>query len=193
MNTHPLSSSLHAQLKRATQEQHHALHGHALLDKLMRPQLSRTDFAKIISAFYGAYTHAEGLKKISPFEQESPVLFWLGKDMQRIGAGAPLPLQTLSFPVITELSAYAGYLYVKEGSTLGGQVISRQLEKNSGMRAGSDQFFYAGHGADTHTHWHTFLAWLERNESVINADIACVHAQVTFALIKAYCDHAIRH
>jgi heme oxygenase (biliverdin-IX-beta and delta-forming) len=55
----------------------------------------------------------------------------------------------------TEASAWGG-MYVLEGSTLGGQIINRHLQKKLGDIIGQSDYF-RGYGAETGTAWKSFL------------------------------------
>lgn len=55
----------------------------------------------------------------------------------------------------TESSAWGG-MYVLEGSTLGGQIINRCLQKNIGQTIGQSQYF-TGYAAETGNAWKFFL------------------------------------
>ena len=53
-----------------------------------------------------------------------------------------------------------GALYVTEGSTLGGQMISKKIAE-IGVLADSGASFFTGHGADTVTYWRKYCCELE--------------------------------
>ena len=55
----------------------------------------------------------------------------------------------------TESSAWGG-MYVLEGSTLGGQIINRHLQKNIGQIIGQSHYF-TGYAAETGNAWKFFL------------------------------------
>lgn len=55
----------------------------------------------------------------------------------------------------TESSAWGG-MYVLEGSTLGGQIINRHLQKNIGQTIGQSHYF-TGYAAETGNAWKFFL------------------------------------
>jgi heme oxygenase len=55
-----------------------------------------------------------------------------------------------------------GSMYVVEGATLGGQVISRSLERSSGFRDGHGYSFFQSYGKATGQQWKSFVALIER-------------------------------
>lgn len=58
-------------------------------------------------------------------------------------------------------SAAVGTLYVIEGSSLGGRVLSKRLQESLGIGPNSGGRYFFGHGAETAAHWCAFLAWLD--------------------------------
>jgi len=68
-----------------------------------------------------------------------------------------LPL-CLALPPLATVPQLLGAMYVLEGSTLGGQVLARQLAK-----AGSDQLrYFTGYGAQTGPRWKAFCQQLSQ-------------------------------
>lgn len=61
-------------------------------------------------------------------------------------------------PSVSNTAGALGCLYVMEGATLGGQVISRQLNKDLGITVETGGFFFAGYGADVGYMWSAFGA-----------------------------------
>ncbi len=72
-----------------------------------------------------------------------------------------------------------GSMYVVEGATLGGQVISRRLERNAGFRDGLGYSFFQSYGKSVGQQWKTFTALLEAAPEVIG-DTIVASAQQTF-------------
>ena len=54
-----------------------------------------------------------------------------------------------------------GSMYVVEGSTLGGQLISRELERSSGFYSGLGYSFFRSYGKKVGQQWKAFTAMLE--------------------------------
>lgn len=59
-------------------------------------------------------------------------------------------------PEITDASQALGYLYVMEGSTLGGKVIARLLEETLGINQQNGAAFFYGYGPETGAKWKAF-------------------------------------
>jgi heme oxygenase len=68
-----------------------------------------------------------------------------------------LPLCT-GLPHLNTAEQALGCLYVLEGATLGGQIISRQLRESLGIAAEDGAAFYNGYGSDTGRQWKSFGA-----------------------------------
>jgi len=147
-------------LKAATQHEHDALD--AALD-LMNPELEAAAYRRHIESFFGFY---------APFESELAPLNWaehgidlharckaasLRADLISLGADDPdiLP-RCHTLPLLPGITTAFGSLYVLEGASLGGQIISRHVEKRFGYTASHGASFFNGYGARTGEMWMTF-------------------------------------
>ena len=181
-------------LRHKTRTQHEALHHHPLLRGLSDEGLTRADFDHILLAFDAYYRRAEAARKFAAPEgvPDAPVLAWLAADLERQGleglSGIEIDFQALDTP-----SKLAGYLYTKQGSTLGGHVISKHLERCLGLVPHRDQAFFAGYGAEPLTgngaRWKRFVAWLDGGD--FDVDAAVMTAQLSFDAIAAACDRVV--
>ena len=63
-------------------------------------------------------------------------------------------------PDLSNLAQSWGCLYVIEGATLGGQIISRHLRAQLGLDVTTGAAFFNGYGAQTGTYWKSFCAAL---------------------------------
>lgn len=85
----------------------------------------------------------------------------LERDLQFLGiapssiAPACLPLGSASLPHL------AGYLYVLEGSTLGGQILLRLIHSQLGFGAAGGATYFASYGSEVGTMWRACLTSLE--------------------------------
>ena len=83
----------------------------------------------------------------------------LEEDLAALGLGAEeqarIP-RCLELPELDSIPRVLGCLYVVEGATLGGQVISRHLLANLGITPESGGAFFAGYGAETGPRWKAF-------------------------------------
>ncbi|MCR6650762.1 MAG: biliverdin-producing heme oxygenase [Cellvibrionaceae bacterium] len=131
----PNSSNLHQQLKSATAAIHEALHRQPLLQRLMEPDCTLDEYRSVLAVFQQFHLRAEtrlGEIRYPRFAGEAPVLTWLSEDIHVVGSDLmPLDHQFDGNIIKSvDLSNYLGYLYVKQGSTLGGQVLCRRLSRS---------------------------------------------------------------
>lgn len=91
--------------------------------------------------------------------------------------------QTLDAPLATPAnrSEALGFLYVLEGSTLGGRVIDKQLRVRGLSSEGLS--FFQGYGDETGARWKAFCRVLERAD---DADAAARGARSAFGQMEAW-------
>lgn len=155
-------------LKQTTQEAHQQLE--TKMDLLSRLH-SVESYKKLLMKFYQYYVPLEA--QLVRFPDDLPLegrlkstllkydLLALGFTDQEIQT---LPAAT-TLPPVTSLSDAIGAFYVLEGSTMGGQVISKQLrEKLSITPETGGSFFYA-YGPQTMPMWLEFRTFLNSDET----------------------------
>jgi heme oxygenase len=156
-------SSLLSALKQTTWPHHQRLE--KKMD-LFDPGFSRTDYVRLLEAFWGYYRPIEPrlannieLRARLPDILRRAKLPWLAKDLAALGIAGG---EREQLPVCRELPPCDGFaealgcLYVLEGSTLGGQVISRHFQHSLGLDADNGLAFFTGYGQGTRTMWQTF-------------------------------------
>lgn len=110
---------------------------------------------------------------------------WLEQDLQALGMSQQqiqnLPLCAY-VPPVEHLGQAIGCLYVLEGSTLGGQFISKRLRETLGITPETGGQFFSGYGSDTGPQWKRFGEWAEglaaSDPSLL--PVAVVTAKATF-------------
>ncbi len=138
---------------------------------LMHPDFSPIDYRHLLTAFLGFYRPLE-----DSLQRQADIHLWLPdyarriktplleKDLAALGldarAVAELPVCD-ALPDCSGKSRTMGCLYVLEGSTLGGQMISRHLKHARALDAEHGAAFFNGYGADTGSLWKTMLTHLE--------------------------------
>ena len=89
-------------------------------------------------------------------------------------------------PDVTRLPDLLGSLYVTEGATLGGQLISRHIETILGLRNSTGYEFFSGYGAETGSRWKSFrTALLDYSSPQIDSEIVRA-AQTTFKALHLW-------
>jgi heme oxygenase (biliverdin-IX-beta and delta-forming) len=154
-------------LRNETSERHAALEQRL---PLVDPRLSRDDYRAILEGFHGYYAPLEGRLGASPVWAELDFdwasrrkVLRLEEDLVAMGkvpdevTGLP---QCAELPALDTIPQVLGCLYVIEGATLGGQVITRHLQANLGITPETGGAFFAGYGAETGARWQAFGAML---------------------------------
>ena len=98
---------------------------------------------------------------------------------------APLQPDNRPMPVLPDADAALGSLYVMEGSTLGGQVIARHLERCLGLANGNGYRYFQGYGPRNGAMWAAMrgrLALVAADSPA--ADRAVTAAAETFGLLR---------
>lgn len=89
-----------------------------------------------------------------------------------------IPLAPVAKP--RGMAEWIGTLYVLEGSTLGGQVISRMIEERLGLRNGQGYSFFRSYGDQAGARWREFRAFAQEVLPPENTDRAVAAADQTF-------------
>lgn len=181
-------TSLLSQLRQACDDQHQALHIHPLLEPLDRGAITLDRYKAILAMFYAAYEQTEQHKPRNGLP-DSPVIEWLKADMHA-HAVPPLGWSSPALKLDTD-SKLIGYLYVKQGSTLGGQRISKHLQDALSLGPADNQFFY-GYGDKTGARWRRFKDKLESIEDSLQHDEVIATAQSAFGAIRACADRIVQ-
>lgn len=112
---------------------------------------------------------------------------WLVEDLAAMGDGMePGDESRFMRPEISlhTLGGAIGCLYVMEGSTLGGQVISRHLEASLHITPENGGRFFHGYGPRTVEAWRAFGTWVGTQEPNLDASEAVTAARETFQFFQ---------
>jgi heme oxygenase len=165
------NSSILEQLRTQTRPQHEALEEVARSEKLGNGELNPKEYHGLLTANYWAHRYLEEAlennfavasflpdwperKKVNLLIEE---LKKIGKDPEAVWKNAPLAKAP---QLQTEAQAW-GTLYVMEGSTLGGAVIAKSLQKNNDLTTYMPPVFYGSYGKQTGALWKEFRSKLE--------------------------------
>lgn len=160
------SGGLLARLRRATRAEHAAAEREL---RLADESLTRADYARYVERFYGFYHpleerifRVEGLRAYLDPEPRRKTGA-LRQDLRAMGVSDPERLPCCDYiPEVRTLAAAIGCLYVMEGATLGGQLISRHVERLLQIRRESGGRFFGGYGPSNGVMWREFCRVLER-------------------------------
>jgi heme oxygenase (biliverdin-IX-beta and delta-forming) len=169
---------------------HEALHQHELLSPLVSSTVTLNDYRFALEAFNAYYQKFEHLfpQNFHSGIASAPVLQWLSFDFRK--HKLPPAVKGVTAPRTCALHTRShawGYLYTKQGSTLGGSVISQHLKKTLGLRPQVDQHFFAGYGTKTGELWKSFLNELAYNSPSLNHDEVVEGAMSAFEHITDCC------
>lgn len=150
-------------LKQATQTRHAALESRSIL---LDPSLSRTAYRNCLRRFFGYYAPLElSLVGASIWSnaglahtawQKAPLLaqdlLALGDTPDELSQAA----QCQSLPDLSTVARVFGCLYVIEGATLGGQILTKHLSTSLAITPHSGGAFFRGYGEQTGSRWKSF-------------------------------------
>jgi len=159
----PREGPLLAHLRAVTRPSHDALEDALGLDGA----LDLDAYRRLLARFYGFWTGWQPQVAALLAEERLTTprrrLHLLAADLTASGLSAK-DLEALPRCPLTPLQdamAALGSLYVMEGSTLGGRVIQRNLERSLGALGADSRSYFNGYGPETGRMWLSFLARLE--------------------------------
>ena len=167
---------------------------------LMDTALSAEAYRQRLAQFYGFYCPLEAALHSRCTGQLASLLPRLNKtallsqDLQRLHFKVEdLPLCRQLPPIQTE-AAVLGCLYVMEGATLGGRLITQHVQATFGIMPSTGGSFFEGYGADTGKMWQgmrQLLLSCAVDTPTENAIVA--NAIATFASLRGWCELANIH
>jgi len=170
-------------IKKETQEHHERIESSSLMSKISDRSISHTDYLKILSKFYGFFYPLEiqldQLKELTTYltdytqrRKSSSIL----KDIEQLGGTKTDCGLCNDLPSLESISEAFGILYVMEGSTLGGRMISKIVEERLSLTSEYGINFFNGYGPLTGERWNHFRKSLvefaeatQDEETIINA------------------------
>lgn len=186
---------LMARLKEETRPSHDRIERDPLSRGLVGAELSPRYYTMVLMAYYGLYTPMEARLATAAdwhamgFDMDrrlkAPLL---RADLEALGM-PPAALTTAprcaGLPRTPDLPAAIGCLYVLEGSTLGGQLIARHVERTLGYTAGSGGAFFNSYGAEVGPRWKEFKTFAERHGAG-HEDAVIAAAAAMFACLEGW-------
>jgi heme oxygenase (biliverdin-IX-beta and delta-forming) len=155
------TSSLLEQLKLKTAVQHKRLE--EVVD-VLNPALTRADYGALLSDFYAFYAPLErqifesptwaGLEFDLAARRKLPLL---KRDLKALGVALPPWCPEIKLEGFAQL---LGGLYVTEGATLGGQVMTRHLKTSLNLTPDSGAAFFGSYAERVGPMWLEFKSFL---------------------------------
>jgi heme oxygenase (biliverdin-IX-beta and delta-forming) len=193
------SEGLHQRLREATSALHRRVEEN--LD-LLSPDLTVERYRAVLGLFYGYYEPLEA--RLDAAATTAPPRGFalvaraprIQSDLVAVGASpedvAKLP-RCPDLPRVTLPTDVAGCLYVLEGASLGGQVISRGLERRLGIVRSNGGSFFAGDGPRTASRWMAVLGWIDELARAHDGGDAIVEAACeTFRTLAHWLERPMR-
>lgn len=182
-------TSLRMRLRTETQDLHEGVEKAVGFGHLSDPQ----SYRRLLERFYGFYQSFEKqlLQASQPetlrqfYSAERHRTSWLRQDLQNLGASehelANLP--TLQVPPPPNPEAWWGAIYVIEGSSLGGQVLTQKCR--SFLPQIAEFHFFNSYGARTGQRWQETVRWIETWPTQgLSEDSVVAGARWTFELMR---------
>jgi heme oxygenase (biliverdin-IX-beta and delta-forming) len=179
---HPIESmqmqmtTLTSELRQGTRAEHEALEGSMDMGRALE---SRESYAELLANFYGMVAPLE--RRLREFPEVRQIMEgrWrtelLREDLAALGLSADKLMEAKALPRLRTADEAAGAAYVLEGSTLGGQIITRMVQERLGE---VPTRYFAGHGSETGSKWKQFVA--ELNAMAVEPNACVKAAQETF-------------
>ena len=175
-----------ARLRDSTRAAHHGIDHHPLLAPLVKPGLSLEHYQYVLLAMHWIHVPlleslVAGLDEFIPDSHFRPSNRpnWLAEDFDWFEMNETMASESFTEhfqPRFTSAESLVGALYVIEGSTLGGQVITRQLAESIEVYPGKGASFFHGHGANTQLHWSDFWRFASEVCTKGSMDEVCTSA-----------------
>jgi heme oxygenase len=176
------------QLRRETTADHDAVEGAV---PLMAEDLDRDTYVLCLRRIHGVVAAWEqNAAKGSPKWMRTLVIARQRKQMlERDLAWFSAEAQAEQLPTLPDMNCQArrlGVMYVMEGSTLGGQLIARHVERVLGLSEGHGSAYFRGHGTRTGTMWKEFCEVLQSRVPDSEAEAVIAAAKEMFAIFDSW-------
>lgn len=173
LNNTPKLTNLLEQLKTETLSNHQQLEKNLILR--LKGMESKADYIRILQIFYGYFSALEDqINKFIGTEQlpdhaERRKTLSIKNDLLAFQGEIPEKASIAELPEIKNSLQAFGALYVIEGSTLGGQIISKMITKQLALDSDAGLSFFKSYGEETMPMWTTFKNTIERQASTQKA------------------------
>lgn len=171
-------------LRDGTRAEHEAIEAALSIE-----HMSRAQYVRLLERFRGYYGPLE--RTLASFDWGSVGIDFdarrkvtkLERDLAVLGGRA---IESADVPALQDLAEAFGALYVIEGASLGGQIISRMLRERWEMTPERGGAFFYGYGPETGAMWRSFCAAI--SAFAPEGDARIVSSAVrTFVSMRAWC------
>ncbi|MFB9329126.1 biliverdin-producing heme oxygenase [Paenibacillus aurantiacus] len=190
------------QLREHTATFHKQIEQNPYAKGIMDQSLTIDGYQAYLSKFYGFIEPIEREIASRPEWSEYEFRFddrtkadLIASDLRELGLSetelAALP-RCAELPDVSDFEGALGYMYVLEGSTLGGQVIMRQFAKFLPVSADTNGKYFSSYGDDVRARWGEFRELLEsaaKRGGSSSEDRIVQTAVDTFRLLDRWIQH----
>ena len=190
---------LRNRLKEETQSLHDNIEQTFLFKKILQHEITLSDYQRLIKKFYGFIIPCEELidsltnKYKLNARKKTP---WLIQDLSALkiptNNDSNLPKCT-DLPELCEHEHVLGYLYVMEGATLGGQIITKMLNTQLALTQDSGVRFFYGYGHKTKSMWNDFCSQLSNISDTEQQNMIIHSASSTFIRLSKWMQKGVMH
>lgn len=152
----------HGKIRELTRAHHRKIEMTPLLNQLIAGKICRAEYCTLINKFHGYIAPCENgvletaWRGMLDGREKTPLL---QQDIAAIGLHS-LETTCPSIPNFDSVEKIIGYLYVIEGSTMGGQIITKVLRTNLGILPETGGRYFYGYGKETKSKWDDFCHML---------------------------------
>ncbi len=173
-------------------------HNHQVLEKKlvaqMRSMRSVQDCGKMLSLFYGFFggleiminQHFDTFRLPDYLQRRKTAA--LANDLKDLGINLPKLADNADLPHIKNHLQSLGALYVIEGSTLGGKIISKMIQQQLNIGDNVGLSFFNGYGESTSLMWEIFKQCINYPMEAYQDDIVIASANDTFSKFSNWFD-----
>jgi heme oxygenase len=169
---------------------------HKALESLLAMPATRLAYAERVKCFFGYIEPWE--RRVRSVLKEFPDVVngrgktdWLREDLSALGVSpeemAALP-RCEELPDLSSAARALGSFYVWEGSTLGGQIISRHLREELEIEPATGGRFFWSYGTEVGANWRRFLQELNGHSSSEADDAIVGGAMDTFETLQRWAE-----
>lgn len=186
----------HPQLRKETKFLHDQIEQSPLLKKIIDQKISLEEYRFLIKKFYNFIAPCEALINALPCKpiiagREKTVL--LEEDLRALGVIDHVYSEKswCSLPQLSEREHVLGYLYVMEGSTLGGQIITQMLQTQLHISVDQGGKFFYGYGKKTKMMWNNFCRDLNNVSDIALQDKIIQSARLTYNTLNEWLNSVV--
>lgn len=186
-------------LKSETAHYHRQVEQNPYAKAIMDSTITIEQYRAYLEKFYGFLKPLEDQAVTLPFWAETGLDIGirgkaglLEQDLMNLGASEEHIKQIprcneKELPDITSSAGLFGYLYVIEGSTNGGQIMTKRLSQFLPIEADHGLQYFNAYGTETRTRWSEFMQLLQQSiHTPEDQDIIVFTASETFRLLDQW-------